>query len=49
MILLGGAVVQKNGAADGISGIGTVRSYGAYANAAAAGTITIQGTLNILP
>jgi hypothetical protein len=47
--LLGDATIERTGTANSVTGSGTVRSFGAYANAAAAGGITIQGTLNILP
>jgi len=50
--LYGAAYLQRNGAGNSIAdpgGSGQVRSYGAYANTAAAGTVTIAGTLNVLP
>lgn len=52
LILSGAAEITVSGGAVSITnsvGSGNVRSLGAYATTAAAGTLTIAGTLNILP
>lgn len=48
IILRGSAYLQGTGS-ESITGSGTLRSYGAYANRPAAITVTVAGTLNILP